>query len=246
MRGQTSVPAISPFMRRPTSFAVAPDGTLYWTDNEDSAIYRLKGDMVELVAGGTAKSTGDSGDGGPALEAKFNHPLGLAFDKAGNLYVADTGNLRVRKIDAQGTITTYAGLPMAQLLPKLIGGAQASEEGIQASKAALIGPAALCFDAQGNLYLTEAGTANIAALGAAEQSLPIPIELLPKVPARIRKIAPDGTITTVAGPGTKLLNDPNSDNTLKVPLAMIIDGQGRLIIADTGLNQVKLLPKGSF
>ena len=52
---------------------------------------------------------GFGGDGGPATEAKLNAPAGLAFDAAGNLYIADQGNDRVRRVDTEGVITTVAG-----------------------------------------------------------------------------------------------------------------------------------------
>jgi sugar lactone lactonase YvrE len=250
MGGKTSVPASEALMRRPTSAAIGPDGLLYWTDNENNLIQRLSkdGTTVELVAGAPDYQTsqGDVGDGGPATQAKLSHPFGLAFDKAGNLYFADFGNLRVRKIDTQGVITSVAGLPQAQLLPKLLGGAAPNEEGLDAKQAMLVGPAALCFDAAGNLYVSELGTVNLTSLGSGVGALPIPVELLPKVYARIRKIAPDGKITTVAGPGTKLLNDPSSDNSLKLPTGLVFDAQGRLIVCDAGTNQVKMLPKGAF
>ncbi|MOA58254.1 hypothetical protein D3C78_1826130 [compost metagenome] len=69
---------------------------------------------------------------------------------------------------------------------------------------------------------------------------------LPNLSARIRKIAPDGTITTVAGTGGKALKGDTPETTLKRPVGLLIDTQGRLVIADGATNQIKMLPKGSF
>ena len=62
---------------------------------------------MSIIAG--TKEPGYAGDGGPAVEAQLNYPAAVAVDKAGNVYLADTGNHRIRRVDTSGTITTIAG-----------------------------------------------------------------------------------------------------------------------------------------
>ena len=88
---------------------------------------------------------GFSGDNGPASAAQLNQPYGLALDAAGNLYIADYGNQRVRKIGANGNITTVAGN----------GASGAYADGGPATAALLLGPHDLATDAAGNLYISE-------------------------------------------------------------------------------------------
>lgn len=91
----------------PFGVAVAPDGTIYVSDSGDNnRIRKITADgRVATFAGDGREAFAD----GPALQAAFNTPSGLASDAAGNLYVADTGNNRIRKITAQGIVTTIAG-----------------------------------------------------------------------------------------------------------------------------------------
>ncbi len=94
----------------PRAVAIGPDGNLYICEREGNAIRRVdfKSGKIERVAG-TAKK-GYTGDSGPALEATFNGPKEIDIDKAGNIYVVDTENQAIRKIDAKsGKISTIAG-----------------------------------------------------------------------------------------------------------------------------------------
>ncbi|VWD03636.1 Virginiamycin B lyase [Burkholderia lata] len=88
-------------------FAVAADGTIYYVDRLDDAIYRIAPDgKGELWAG----APGDKGrEDGPRLSARFRYPSGLALDAAGNLFVADSGNALIRRIDPRGNVQTVSG-----------------------------------------------------------------------------------------------------------------------------------------
>jgi sugar lactone lactonase YvrE len=113
----------------------------------------IKGDVRKINTAGIISTvagtgiSGYSGDGGPATGAGLNTPLGLAVDATGNLYIADQGNLRVRKVSTTGTITTVAGN----------GTPGFSGDGGPATSAETYGPEAAAIDAAGNLYFVDQG-----------------------------------------------------------------------------------------
>ncbi len=209
---------------------------------------RLSADgFVELIAGDKGGDDGFTGDGGPALQAKLNKPIGLAFDAKGDLFIADAANMCIRRIRAAGTpeatIEHFAGAGLIGTLVKLKDGVVPDEEGAEAKDALIIGPTVMTFDQAGNMYVSEAGSNRLSALGG---SMGFDASTLARIGPRIRKITPEGKIFSVAGEGTHLLNNPGTDDSLITSLGMLIDREGRLIIADAGNNQIKLLPKGSF
>jgi sugar lactone lactonase YvrE len=128
----------------PTSVAFDRRGDLYVADRDSGTVRRIGRDARIRTIAGTG-SRGYSGDGGPAVKAKLNQPQGFAFDKVGNLYVSDSANNRVRRIDRKGIITTVAGN----------GHHGYSGDGGQATAARLSDPYGLAFDAKGNLYVAE-------------------------------------------------------------------------------------------
>ena len=92
----------------PNGLALGPDGSLFVSDGEGDRIRRIGPDGVISTYAGTGEG-GFGGDGGPAVEAQLDGPFSLALDSAGNLFVADGNNGRVRRIDSAGAITTVAG-----------------------------------------------------------------------------------------------------------------------------------------
>ncbi|HIC7212755.1 NHL repeat-containing protein [Burkholderia stabilis] len=88
-------------------FAVAADGTIYYVDRLDDAIYRIAPDGKGELWAGAPDDKGRSD--GPRLNARFRYPSGLALDASGNLYVADSGNALIRRIDPQGNVQTVSG-----------------------------------------------------------------------------------------------------------------------------------------
>ena len=260
---QPGVPraAAEHYIKGGSSIVVGPDGLIYFGSSGNHQVARLRADgQVELVAGrpyAEDEQADDAGDGGEATRAGLLAPLGLIFDAQGDLLVADTGNMRIRKVTGLapgGTprIAQVAGLSRGEMLGKLFGlepGWERAEEGVAASGAMIIGPAALCFDAAGNLYFGEAGTANIASLTVEGDSVSeqtgLDLKLLPPVPPRIRKITPDGRIFTVGGPGAPLF-DPAKGEGLGLPTGLAIDPQGRLVVVDVRENAIRLVPKGGY
>ena len=104
-------PATQADLYYPGPLSFSPDGALYVITG-DSRIRKIASDGTISLVAGTGTGTGlnrDNGDGGPAVDATLNEPGGVAFDEHGNIYIADTSNARVRKIDSNGIITTVAG-----------------------------------------------------------------------------------------------------------------------------------------
>jgi sugar lactone lactonase YvrE len=137
-------PAARAHFHVPTAVAFNHQGDLYVADRDSGTVREISPDgRIRTIAG--TGSRGYSGDGGPAVKAKLSQPQGFAFDKAGNLYISDSANNRVRRIDRNGTITTVAGN----------GHHGYSGDGSRATEARLSDPYGLAFDANGNLYVAE-------------------------------------------------------------------------------------------
>lgn len=182
-------PAAKARLTWPNGLALAPDGALYVSDQGNHVIRRIDaGGAITTFAGTPPKgwsgsvrqnpAQGDfAGDGGPASQAKFNEPSALAMGPDGSLYVADTANQRVRCIGPDGIITTIAGTGQGQF----------SGDGGPARTAGLTYPAGLAVGPDGSLYIYDGCFA--AAFG--------------KPFYRVRRVRPDGFITTVAGGGKK-------------------------------------------
>ncbi len=154
---------------------------------------------------------GYSGDGGPASEALMREPFMCAFDGAGNLYVCESANHIVRKIEAAtGVITTIAG----------VGESGYSGDGGPAVEATLYEPYSLAIDSDGSVYIVD------------------------RLNAVVRKVAPDGIMTTVAGTGEQGYSGdgaPGHEARLREPNDCFLDGKGGLLIADIQDQRVRRL-----
>ena len=137
-------PALKASFAQPTGLAADSNGNLYIADLGNQRVRKISASgVVSTVAGnGTA---GFSGDGGPATQAQLDFPYGVAVDPAGNLYIADSGNGRVRMVDSNGTITTVAGS----------NGFLYSGDGGLAINAVFDSPVGISADAHGNLYVAD-------------------------------------------------------------------------------------------
>jgi hypothetical protein len=104
-------PAATAALGWPFGVSVDPIGNLYIADTYNNCIRKVDSIGIITTVAGTCgpRSQGYSGDGGPAIGARLNHPHGVAVDGAGSLYIADTDNNRIRKVGADGVITTIAG-----------------------------------------------------------------------------------------------------------------------------------------
>jgi sugar lactone lactonase YvrE len=91
-------PATAARIHTPVDVELGPEGALYFTDTRNSCIRRVRTDGVIETVAGRCGERGDSGDGGPATQALLDRPYGIGFDREGQLYIADTNNNRLRKV----------------------------------------------------------------------------------------------------------------------------------------------------
>jgi uncharacterized protein (TIGR03437 family) len=124
--------------------AVDSSGNLFVAVSANSTVDMISNGVLTVIAGGVI--AGFSGDGGPAINARLNDPLGVAVDGAGNIYIADSKNMRVRKVSA-GIITTIAGAGSGGL----------AGDGGPPANAQLFAPPAIAQDSLGNLYVADTG-----------------------------------------------------------------------------------------
>lgn|GEM_PF-5791631 len=201
-------PAVAAHLLGPSSVAFERDGRLLIGDSLDGRVRAVAPDgTITTVAGsGLDKPTPD---GIPAVEFTLDSTKGLAADAAGDIYIADT--LNIRKVAPDGVLTTIAGN----------GTAQSTGDGGPAT-AAGVEPEQLALDGAGNLYVAE-GLSN-----------------------RVRRIAPDGTITTFAGssPAGAGGPAPTVNMTLDDPDAVAVDSAGNVYIGDDRALQ-KVAPSGA-
>lgn len=192
--------------------------TIYISDVATNTIWSrdLETGAETLIAG--SLGSGYSGDGGPAAEAQLTGPRGLAFDAAGNLFIADSGNHAVRKIAVDGTITTVAGN----------GNRGFSGDGGSARRARLNTPTALAIDSKGNLYIADTLNHRIRKVNRA---------------GTIVTVTGSGTISTVGhstgGFGFSGDGGLAVDAQLSIPEGVAVDSHGNLYIADTGNDRIR-------
>ena len=143
-------PASAAELGSPIAMAFDDAGNLFISSGVAQTVREIQknGTIVTYAGGNTG---GFSGDGRPATKAQLFKPYGLATDAAGNLYIADSGNNRIRRVDTSGTITTFAGT----------GTGGFSGDNGPAIQAELFSPLQLAFDAKGNLYISDSGNYRI-------------------------------------------------------------------------------------
>lgn len=209
-------PATSTELNWPEGVALNSAGDLFIADTYNDRVLEVNHVTgIVTVAAGTG-TFGYSGDGGPATSATFYSPTALAFDNAGDLFIADFSNNRVRKVDhATGIITTVAGN----------GNHGFSGDGGPATSAQLWYPAGLAFDAAGNLFIADQENERIREVDAAT--------------GIITTVAGNG-INGYAGDGGAA-----TSAELFFPQGLAIDSSGNLFVADRYLGAIREIQAGT-
>jgi sugar lactone lactonase YvrE len=147
--------ATSALLRQPVALALDPKGQLHIADTGNSKIRRIDSDGIITTVAGTVRA-GYGGDGGLGPAALLNRPEGIAFDAAGNLYIADTYNNVIRKVNTNSRVSTVAGSFTAGF----------SGDGGPATKATLWYPKSVQADSAGNLYIVDSYNSRIRKVTA--------------------------------------------------------------------------------
>lgn len=167
--------------------------------------YDNTGIQVSTLAGSTSGFANGAG-----TFAKFNNPFGVAVDGQGNVYVADSGNHKIRKITPNGVVSTLAG-----------SGAQGFADNIVGISAKFYHPFAVAVDVQGNVYVADAGN------------------------HKIRKIAPNGSVTTLAGSTKGFADGMSGSAQFSFPSGVAVDVQGNVYVGDQWNHKIrKISPNG--
>ncbi len=222
--------ATSAQLNGPVGVAVDAAGNLYIADVTNYLVRKVSNGVITTVAGnGTG---GFSGDGGPATSAQIYNPYelkvdainNLCVDAAGNLYIADSGNNRVREVTPAGVITTVAGT----------GTGGFSGDGGPATSAQLHGPTGVTVDAAGNLFIADSANHRVRKV--------TPTGVISTVAGNGNVIFFNGTFPTFGFGGDGI---PATLAQLYYPNGVTVDAAGNLYIADSGNNRVrKVTPNG--
>ena len=197
-------------LNQPWGIAINPvTNEVYVADQSNQRVVKVSAAGVVTSVAGTG-TAGYNGDNIAASTARLSAPARIAFDPAGNLYIADSGNNRIRKVNPAGVITTVAGT----------GTAGFAGDGGQATAARLKTPFDVFPGPDGSLYIADKGN------------------------QRIRKVAPNGVISTIAGTGTAGYNGdqiPATQARLNNPYSVTVDSSGNVYIADYDNERVRII-----
>jgi trimeric autotransporter adhesin len=247
----------------PTGVALNGNGNVYVADRRNNRIRMItvQGKVITIAG---IDDAGSYGDNEPATDAQLNNPAGLAVDAAGNVYIADKNNNRIRKIAPTGIISAFAGSNEAGY----------SGDGGPATAGKLNAPTGIAVDRAGNVYIADAGNncirkvtstgymSTIAGTGVAGYNgdtlnaiavrLNVPnsvavdsagnVYIADTWNYRIRKVTHDSIISTIAGTGAAGFSGDGKAATvaeLNLPTGVAVDKNGNVYITDQGNNRVR-------
>ena len=216
-----------------SGLALAPDGTLYVADTGNNAIRRIAPDgQVSTVAGDGVPGYRD----GPAAQARFNGPIGVAVDSSGRVIVADTYNDRIRRIELDGTVATLAAAHVFHT------------------------PSGVAVDGAGRVFIADTGSGAIHVLESTGDlwtlPAPYPQELVRPIGVatavggevyvtdergRVVEIDSRGSSRVVAGAAPGFMDGPGAEARFRRPSGLAVLGPGRLVVADTGNSLIRLV-----
>jgi trimeric autotransporter adhesin len=218
-----SGPAKQTPMWNPFQLAIDKKGNIYIADSGDNVVRMVNPAGIQSVIAGVRRPCfgGKCGDGGPAVKANLSNPQGVAVDSIGNVYIADTGDNRVRVINTSGIIEPFAGNYKNPVCSPSTG---KCGDGGPAKSANLNTPVGLAVDSQNNVYFAD------------------------MLDHRIREVSAN-TISTVAGNGTACFPSKAKcgDGGLAIsanlhsPQGVSVDANGNIYIADTADNRIRLV-----
>lgn len=210
----------------PQGVALDSSGNLYIADMADNEVRKLSPTgVISIVAGdGTACQAAPAcGDGGPGTEAQLNSPMGVAVDRHGNVFIADSGDEEIREVAVNGTITRIAGTGSE------CADAASCGDGGAARAAVLASPDGVALSPSGDLFIADTGD------------------------NEVRRIDSHGVITTVAGDGSPCSAAPACGDggaptsaELNYPESLAFDAHGTMFIADNGDNEVRRVSGGQI
>jgi len=231
-------PATAAFLSDPAGLALDGSGNLFITDDGNGRIRKVAttGEITTVAGGGKANPD----DGGPATSVMLYSVPGIAVDASGNLFLADSYSNKIRRVSADGIISTIAG-----------GGDTYPGDGGPAMSASLLSPVAVALDREGNLFISEFGGNRIrkvstsgvittmAVLNDSPRGLVVDEtgDVLVAAGNQILKISPAGVITTVAGNGNNAFagdGGPAIKASLSGPSGVAADSSGKIYITDGG------------
>ena len=212
-------PATNASLSSPEDVAVDAAGKVFIADTLNRRIRQVSPDGIISTVAGSGRF-GFSGDGGAATSASLGSPVGVTVDAAGNLFIADRFNHRIRQVSPVGIIRTYAGTGFHTGFIDGEGGDPRDDlgDGGPATDASLLDAVAVAADAAGNLFIAD------------------------RLNYRVRQVSPDGIIRTVAGKGISGFSGDGGlalDASLANPQGVAIDAAGNLFIADAGNGRIR-------
>ena len=263
--------AISATLAKPSAVAYDGSGNLYLADENNHVIREVSTNGTITTVAGTGIE-GYSGDGAAATAAQLDTPTGIAVDKSGNLYIADSHNQRIRMVSS-GTITTIAGTGIKGY----------AGDGATATAASLALPSGVAVDSSGNLYIADtdnhrirkitsgtittiagdgeelyAGDGGAATAAALDSPTGVAVDtsgnvyIADRLNQRIREVS-GGTINTIAGSGAASFSGGFAGDgaspiaaTLAKPTGVSVDGSGNIYIADTNNQVVRQIGGGAI
>ncbi|MGD1095611.1 MAG: hypothetical protein ABSB35_26900 [Bryobacteraceae bacterium] len=256
-------------MNAPHAVAVDAKGNVYVADTNNDGVRAITPQgLIYTLAGDSAPGYG--GDNGPSGSAQLNHPQGVAVDAAGNVYIADTINERVRVVSPTGVISTFAGS----------GKGGYGGDGGPATSALMNQPRGLALDSSGNLYIADfynsvvrkvskgiittvagIGTSGFSGDGgqatAAQLFNPVAVAvdalgnlyISDSGNYRIRVVSPKGIINTIAGNGTSVSTGDGGlavNAQLAAPAGIVVDAAGNIYFSDGPTRIRKIGPDGTI